>query len=178
MKVGSKPTYQPEGVALSLSKRLPCAEQRIYPRSPKTQNGLVDTVFLRPVRDRFSFFSLHPFFHLPNTSSRRAVNLLSHHRTDNGIIFLEIERFTMALQNIDQLLKRAGKLTPSERLLLASRLIQGVRSDLPSQKSRRKWRDAAGLLPYPALGEDAQLYITRTRRADNDRRTRVVRDGK
>lgn len=31
----------------------------------------------------------------------------------------------MALQNIDQILKRAGNLTPSERLLIASRLIQG-----------------------------------------------------
>jgi len=103
---------------------------------------------------------------------------LFHHCTDDGIIFSEIERYTMALQNIDQLLKRAGKLTPSERLLLASRLIQGVRSDLPSRKSRRKWRDAAGLLPYPAVGEDAQQYISRTRRADNDHRTWVIRDGK
>ena len=84
----------------------------------------------------------------------------------------------MALQNIDQLLKRADKLTPSERLLLASRLIQGVRSDMPSRKTHRKWRDAAGLLSYPALGEDAQLYISRNRRADNDRRTWVIRDGK
>ena len=84
----------------------------------------------------------------------------------------------MTLQNIDQILKHAGKLTPSERLLLASRLIQGVRFDMPSHKSRRKWRDAAGLLPYPALGEDAQIYISRTRRADNDHRTWVNRDGK
>ena len=84
----------------------------------------------------------------------------------------------MALQNIDQILKRANKLSPSERLLLASRLIQGVRSDMPSRKSRRKWRDAAGLLSYPALGEDAQQYISRTRRTDDDQRTRVIRDGK
>ena len=75
----------------------------------------------------------------------------------------------MVLQNIDQILERAGRLTPSERLLLASRLIQGVRSDMPSRKSRRKWRDAAGLLTYPALGEDAQLHISHARRADNDR---------
>ncbi len=85
----------------------------------------------------------------------------------------------MALQNIDQLLKRADKLTPSERLLLASRLIQGVRNDMPSRtKSRRKWRDVAGLLPYPALGMDAQLYISRTRSDDGNRRARVIRDGK
>ena len=78
----------------------------------------------------------------------------------------------MTLQNIDQLLKRADKLTPSERFLLASRLIQGVRNDMPSRtKSRRKWRDAAGLLPYPAMGMDAQLYISRSRSTDNELRS-------
>ena len=84
----------------------------------------------------------------------------------------------MALQTIDQIVKRAGKLTPSERLLLASRLIQGVRSNLPSRKTHRKWRDAIGLLPYPALGMDAQAYISQYRRDDDSRRARVIRDGK
>lgn len=84
----------------------------------------------------------------------------------------------MALQTIDQIMKRAGKLTPSERLLLASRLIQGVRSNLPSRKARRKWKDVIGLLPYPALGMDAQTYISQYRREDDNRRARVIRDGK
>ena len=83
----------------------------------------------------------------------------------------------MALQDIDKLLKRAGKLTPSERLLLASRLIQGVRNDLPARKPRRKWSEAVGLLPYPALGMDAQLYIKRARSNDDDLRAHVIRDG-
>lgn len=84
----------------------------------------------------------------------------------------------MALQTIDQIMKRAGKLTPAERLLLASRLIQDVRSDLPSHKTRRKWRDAIGLLSYPALGMDAQNYVSQYRRDDDKRRARVIRDGK
>ena len=84
----------------------------------------------------------------------------------------------MALRNVDEILKRAGKLSPSERLLLASRLIQGVRSDLPSRKPHRQWMDAIGLLPYPALGEDAQQYISRTRCADDDHRTWVIKDDK
>lgn len=84
----------------------------------------------------------------------------------------------MALQTIDQIMKRAGKLTPSERLLLASRLIQGVRSNLPSRKTRRKWSDVSGLLPYPALGMDAQTYISQYRREDDSRRAQVIRDGK
>jgi len=46
------------------------------------------------------------------------------------------------------------------------------------KKMHRKWRDAAGLLSYPALGMDAQLYISRTRSDDGNRRARVIRDGK
>jgi hypothetical protein len=103
---------------------------------------------------------------------------LFHHYADDGIILSEIERFIMALQSIDQILKRAGDLTPSERLLIASRLIQGVRDEMPARKSRSKWRDAAGLLPYPASGMDAQLYISRSRGDDSDHRARVIRDEK
>ncbi len=44
----------------------------------------------------------------------------------------------MALQDIDQILKRAYKLTPSERLLLANRLIQGVRSDVNISARKKK----------------------------------------
>jgi hypothetical protein len=83
----------------------------------------------------------------------------------------------MTIQNIEQILKRAGKLSPTERLMLAGRLIQSVRTEIPARKTRLKWRDAAGLLAYPALGEDAQNYISHSRRTDDDRRTRVIRDG-
>jgi hypothetical protein len=84
----------------------------------------------------------------------------------------------MTTQNMDQLLQRAARLTPSERLLLASRLIQGVRNEISSHQSRRKWKDAAGLLQYPALGEDAQAYISRSRHSDDDRRAKIIRDSK
>ena len=83
----------------------------------------------------------------------------------------------MNLHNLDQILLRATKLSPSERLLLASRLIQSVRNEMPSHEHHLKWRDAAGLLQYPALGEDAQSYITRSRHADDDNRARIIRDG-
>ena len=38
-----------------------------------------------------------------------------------------------------------------------------------------KWADLAGMLPYPALGEDAQAWVTRTRREGDEHRERVVR---
>lgn len=83
----------------------------------------------------------------------------------------------MTLHNMDQLLQRAARLTPSERLLLASQLIQSVRNEMPSRQPSRKWKDAAGLLQYPALGEDAQVYVNRSRRADDDHRNQIIRDG-
>lgn len=82
----------------------------------------------------------------------------------------------MTRENLDQLLQNAAKLTPSERLLLASRLIQGVRKEMPSAQPHGKWKDAAGLLQYPALGEDAQTYISRSRRTDDIHRTHIIKD--
>lgn len=82
----------------------------------------------------------------------------------------------MSSQSLEQLLQHAAKLTPSERLLLAARLIQGVRREIPPSHPKRQWKDAAGLLNYPALGEDAQVYISRTRRAQDSHRAHVIRD--
>jgi hypothetical protein len=82
----------------------------------------------------------------------------------------------MTSHSIDQLLQHAAELTPSERLLLAARLIQGVRDEIPAQKSKRKWKDAMGLLKYPILEEDAQAYISRTRRAQDNHRAHVIRE--
>jgi hypothetical protein len=83
----------------------------------------------------------------------------------------------MTLQKMDQLLQNAAKLSPSERLLLASQLIQSVRNEISSRQPRRKWKDAAGLIPYPALGEDAQIYVSRSRRPDDEHREQIIRDG-
>ena len=83
----------------------------------------------------------------------------------------------MTQHNLDQLLQRASRLSPSERLLLASRLIQSVRNEMPTRQPNLKWKDAMGLLKYPAFSEDAQSYITRSRQLDDDYRTKIIRDG-
>jgi hypothetical protein len=83
----------------------------------------------------------------------------------------------MTQHSLEQLLQRAARLTPSERLLLASRLIQGVRNEMPSRHPQRKWKDAEGMLSYPALGEDAQSYISRSRHEDDNHRYLSIRDG-
>ena len=77
----------------------------------------------------------------------------------------------MAAQSIENVLKQAARLTPAERLMVATRLIEGVRHEIPAKVGKPlKWRDLRGMLPYPAYGEDAQAYISRTRREDTAHR--------
>ena len=84
----------------------------------------------------------------------------------------------MATQSIENVLKQAARLTPAERLTLASRLIEGVRQEIPAKDGKSlKWRHLQGMLPHPAYGEDAQAYITRTRREDDGhRKSRLDRE--
>jgi len=83
----------------------------------------------------------------------------------------------MTIQNMDQLLQRAARLNP----LGASLAGQPVDSECAQRNAvtsiAPEVERCAGLLPYPALGEDAQSYISRSRRADDDRRAQIIRDG-
>ena len=77
----------------------------------------------------------------------------------------------MDTQSIENILKQATQLTPAERLILASRLINGVTQEISVKNGKPlKWRHLRGMLPYTAYGEDAQAYITRVRREDTAHR--------
>jgi hypothetical protein len=79
-------------------------------------------------------------------------------------------RTQVTIEAVEDLLRQADHLSASERLWLATRLIEGVRQEIPVAKSPLKWRDVRGMLPYPACGEDAQAYISRTRSEDSQHR--------
>jgi len=82
----------------------------------------------------------------------------------------------MTVQSVERMLEQAARLTSAERLLLAARLIEGVRKEIPKSAGvPLKWRDLRGMLPYPACGEDAQAFISRTRREDTEHRERRLK---
>ncbi len=66
---------------------------------------------------------------------------------------------------LNELIEKSDLLTPQEQLHLIAALAEKVRSAAAlGPKPRRKWSDLSGILPYPACGEDAQEYISRSRR--------------
>lgn len=76
----------------------------------------------------------------------------------------------MSAQLLDSLLKQIDLLTTDEQLSLVSYAAEKARRQPSSAQPRRHWRDIRGLLPYPAFGEDAQAWVTRTRREGDEHR--------
>ncbi len=83
-------------------------------------------------------------------------------------------------KTLDDLIERAQSLTIEEQLRLAAYLVQRVvevsplllPQPLKIAKRRRKWREIRGLARPSLLGEDAQAWISRTRREADGHRAR------
>lgn len=84
----------------------------------------------------------------------------------------------MTVDKLEKFMERTSRLTTEEQLLLASRLIERARQNLPAEKPRNKWRALRGIASGHKLGEDAQAYISRTRADDDAHRTQNIRRGK
>jgi hypothetical protein len=72
---------------------------------------------------------------------------------------------------LEQVEALAAKLPPADRRTLAERLLRG----LPTQETGQAplhWADIRGALDYPACGEDAQEWVSRSRQEADDRRER------
>jgi hypothetical protein len=70
----------------------------------------------------------------------------------------------------EEVLRLAEALTPDERLRLIAHLANGTRPAVREPDARPRWTDLIGTAPYPALGEDAQAWVSRTRRESDERR--------
>lgn len=69
-----------------------------------------------------------------------------------------------------ELIEKIDLLTADEQLRLIAELAEKARvSAVGGSVQKRKWSDLIGMLSYPACGEDAQVYISRSRREADDR---------
>jgi hypothetical protein len=70
----------------------------------------------------------------------------------------------MATNTLDELIKQADSLTPDEQLRLIAHLAERAREAYTSSRPRRQWREICGAARHPLVGEDAQDWVSRTRR--------------
>jgi hypothetical protein len=71
----------------------------------------------------------------------------------------------MSSQILREIIEEVDLLTPEEQHRLIATVAEKARaSEVGGSGLRRKWSDLMGTLQYPACGEDAQTYISRSRR--------------
>ncbi len=81
----------------------------------------------------------------------------------------------MASRAVRAILKRAEALSPEERQELLDQLQEQVETEEHAVEPRPSWQSIAGTLPYPVLGEDAQEWVSRTRREGDENREKRLR---
>jgi hypothetical protein len=81
----------------------------------------------------------------------------------------------MSVETLDSLIKQVDSLTTDEQLRLAAYLVERARETYRSVEPCREWQDLRGLLLAPALGEDAQAWVSRTRREADEQREHARR---
>jgi hypothetical protein len=70
-----------------------------------------------------------------------------------------------------ELLKQVDTLSADEQLRLAAILVERVRTHVRPIKPAPRWLDIQGIAQPSLLGEDAQAWVSRTRRESDERRT-------
>jgi hypothetical protein len=78
----------------------------------------------------------------------------------------------MKASRIDELYDEVRRLSANERLRLVEKIIRELAADGESPEERPDWSALAGAAPDLLQGEDAQEWVSRSRRtADQDRQT-------
>lgn len=76
----------------------------------------------------------------------------------------------MGKDGLSELKKKAEALDPEEKLQLIVYLVEQCRISCSGLRPRRKWSEISGAAPCPITGEDAQEWVTRTRKESDEKR--------
>ncbi len=81
----------------------------------------------------------------------------------------------MISPSLEKILSEIEQLTPEEQLTVMGHLVERVKKHITQAQPKRKWSDLKGMAPYPLLGEDAQEWVSRTRREADEHREQLLR---
>ena len=76
----------------------------------------------------------------------------------------------MSAQLLAKIMEEADRLPVQEQLRLAAYLVEKASQAYAEPRPRRKWSEIRGLAAPSLFGEDAQTYISRTRREADEQR--------
>lgn len=74
---------------------------------------------------------------------------------------------------LDELIRKTEDLSPEDR----QRLLEHLSRNVSPGKVHRQWREIRGAAPYPLVDEDAQTWVSRTRREGDEHRQSQLRTG-
>ncbi len=75
--------------------------------------------------------------------------------------------------HLEKVLRSIDQLSTPEQLEIISHITDRLKQ-CELQQPKGKWLDLAGTAPYPLLGEDAQVWVSRSRREDQEQRNRLL----
>jgi hypothetical protein len=78
---------------------------------------------------------------------------------------------------LQQVLSDIDRLSPTDRIQVMNHVIESIKEYVPTEpvKSQRKWSDLKGMATSPLMGEDAQEWMSRTRREGDEHRESLLR---
>jgi hypothetical protein len=77
----------------------------------------------------------------------------------------------MVSQELTEVMARAERLSQHEQLLLIAYLAENAAKMGEPVSPRRSLMEFRGIASYPLFGEDAQAWVTRTRRESDETRS-------
>lgn len=83
----------------------------------------------------------------------------------------------MSVTTVDRIYEQTRRLAPGERLRLVERIVHdlSVGAEGLDVQPRPSWNDVRGIAPDLLGGEDAQEWVTRTRRESDETRDDQMR---
>jgi hypothetical protein len=78
---------------------------------------------------------------------------------------------------LQQVLSDIDRLSPTDRIQVMTHVIESIREYVPTEtfKSTRRWRDLKGMVTSPLMHEDAQEWVSLTRREGDEHRESLLR---
>jgi hypothetical protein len=78
--------------------------------------------------------------------------------------------------SLEKILSEIEQLTPEDQLTLMGHLVEQIKKHVTQPQPKRKWGDLKGMSPYPLFGEDAQKWVSETRRFGDEHREQLLQE--